>query len=106
MAKYLLEVQYTLDGARGVLANGGSARRTAAAAAVKSVGGKIESFYFAFGKNDAYVIADLPDNTSAAALALTVTASGAASVRTIVLLTPDAASTSSGKDVRYRPPGS
>ena len=68
MPKYLLQVNYTLDGVRGVLAKGGSARKAAAQAAAKSAGGKVEEFYFAFGENDAYVIAELPDNAAAAAL--------------------------------------
>ena len=72
MPKYLLRVNYTLEGVRGVLAKGGAARKAAAAAAAKSAGGKVESFYFAFGDTDVYVVADMPDNASAAALALTV----------------------------------
>ena len=39
MPRYLLEVSYTLDGARGVVAKGGSARKAAAqAAAVSQIG--------------------------------------------------------------------
>ena len=55
----------------------------------ESVGGQLESFYFAFGERDAYVIVELPDNESAAAVALTVNAAGGATVKTVVLLTPD-----------------
>ena len=106
MPKYLLEVEYTLDGVRGVLAQGGSARKAAATAAAKSAGGKLEAFYFAFGGTDVYVIADMPDNASAAALALHVTAGGGATVRTVVLLAPDEVDTATQKDVRYKPPGS
>ena len=106
MAKYLLEVRYTLDGAKGVKAHGGSARRDAAAAAATSAGGTLESFHFAFGEVDAYVVADFPDNTTAAALALAVTAAGGASVRTIPLLTPAEMDAAAAKTVGYRPPGS
>jgi len=106
MPKYLLEVQYTLDGVRGVLAQGGSARKTVAAAAAKSAGGKLESYHFAFGKNDVYAIADLPDNAAAAALALAVSAGGGATVRTVVLLTPEEVDTAAGINVKYKPPGS
>ena len=88
MPKYLLEVNYTLDGVKGVLAKGGSARKAAATAAVKSAGGKIEAFYFAFGSVDAYTIVDMPDEASAAALALTVSASGAVTIKTVALLAP------------------
>ncbi len=39
---------------------------------VESVGGRLERFYFAFGDHDAFVIADLPDNESATAVALAI----------------------------------
>jgi uncharacterized protein with GYD domain len=42
----------------------------------ESVGGQLESFHFALGDRDAYVIVDLPDHESAAAVALTVNAAG------------------------------
>jgi uncharacterized protein with GYD domain len=105
MPKYLLEVNYTLDGLKGVVAKGGAARKAAASAAAKSVGGKVESFYFAFGGTDVYCVVDMPDNEAAAALALTVSAAGGATVRTVVLLTTDEVDAATGKDVRYKPPG-
>src|SRR5258706_4347929 len=106
MPKYLLEVNYTLDGIKGVVAKGGSARKAAASAAAKSVGGKVDSFYFAFGGTDVYVVADMPDNESAAAPALNVSAGGGATVRTVVLLTTDEVDAATSKDVKYKPPGS
>jgi uncharacterized protein with GYD domain len=106
MPKYLLEVNYTLDGVRGVVAKGGSARKAAAQAAAKSVGGKLDVFFFAFGGTDVFTIADLPDNGAAAALALAVTAGGGATVRTVVLLTPDEIDSATQKAVKYSPPGS
>jgi uncharacterized protein with GYD domain len=105
MPKYLLEVKYTLEGVQGVVAKGGSARKAAAQAAAKSVGGKLESFHFAFGDTDVVTIADLPDNTAAAGLALAVTAGGGAAVRTVVLLTPDEIDAATQKNVKYSPPG-
>ena len=105
MPKYLLQVSYTLDGVRGVVAKGGSARKSAAQAAAKSVGGKLDSFYFAFGESDVFTIADLPDNTAAAALALAVTAGGGATVRTVPLLTVDEIDAATGQTVKYTPPG-
>lgn len=106
MPKYLLDVSYTLDGVRGVVDKGGSARKAAAQAAAKSVGGKLDVFYFAFGGTDVFTIADLPDNAAAAALALAVTAGGGATVRTVVLLTPDEIDTATQQKVKYTPPGS
>jgi len=104
MPKFLLEVNYTLDGIRGVVAQGGSARKAAAQAAAKSVGGKVDSFYFAFGGTDVFVIADVPDNAAAAALALAVSAAGGATVRTVVLLAPDEIDAATQQTVKYTPP--
>lgn len=105
MPKYLLEVNYTLEGVQGVVAKGGSARKAAAQAAAKSVGGKLDSFYFAFGKTDVFTVADLPDNAAAAALALAVSAGGGATVRTVVLITPEEIDAATAKKVKYSPPG-
>ena len=106
MPKYLLQVNYTLDGLKGVVAKGGTARKAAASAAAKSVGGKVDAFYFAFGDTGVYVVADMPDNEAAAALALTVSAAGGAAVKTTVLLTTDEVDAATSKDVKYKPPGS
>ena len=106
MPKYLLEVNYTLDGLKGVMSDGGAKRKAAAAAAAKSVGGKIDAFYFAFGGTDVFVIADFPDNEAAAALALAVSSSGGATCKTTVLLTPEDIDAATGKNVKYKAPGS
>lgn len=106
MAKYLFEASYTPQGVKGVQSAGGSSRRDAVAQMAEGVGGKLESFYFAFGDRDAYVLVDLPDNESAAAVALAVNAAGAAEVRTVVLLTPEEVDDAAKRSVEYRPPGS
>ena len=107
MPKFLLQVNYTLDGVKGVLSKGGSARRAAAQAAAESLGGTLESMYFAFGGIDAIAIVELPGNAAAAALALTVSGSGAATVTTVVLLTPEEidTATQTSTRVQYTPPG-
>jgi uncharacterized protein with GYD domain len=106
MSKYLLEVNYTLDGIRGLKSKGGSDRVAAAKELIEGLSGKLESFYFAFGQTDVYAIADFPDSVSAAAAALTVSAGGGATVRTIVLLTAAEADAAAAKQTIYRPPGS
>lgn len=105
MAKYLLQINYTTDGARGLIKDGGSKRRSAAQGAAESLGGRIESMYFAFGDTDAYVIADMPDNTSVAAITLALAASGGATARTIVLLTAEEMDQACQKSPAYKPPG-
>ena len=105
MAKYMLRVSYTADGAKGLIKDGGSTRRVVAQKAAESVGGRVESFYFAFGDTDAFVIADLPDAASAAAIALTVGATGAATVQTTVLMTPEEVDAATRKSPLYVAPG-
>jgi uncharacterized protein with GYD domain len=106
MPKYLLQVSYSLDGIRGVKAEGGSARRKAAESAVKSVGGSLDCFYFAFGEADVVVIADFPDNTAAAASAIAIGAAGGARTRTLSLLSAEEIDDATRREVSYRPPGS
>jgi uncharacterized protein with GYD domain len=105
MAKYLIHASYTLEGIDGIRAQGGSSRRDAVAESIRSVGGQMESFYFAFGDEDVYVIADLPDNEAAAAFALTVNAAGGVNAKTVVLLTPEEVDAAARRSVEYRPPG-
>jgi uncharacterized protein with GYD domain len=105
MPKFLIEASYTLEGVRGVRSAGGSSRRDAVAAVAESVGGTLEAFYFAFGDRDVFVVVDLPDNESATAVALTVNASGGATVKTSVLLTPEEVDAAARRSVDYRPPG-
>jgi uncharacterized protein with GYD domain len=105
MPKYLLKVSYTPEGVKGVVSKGGSARKAAAQAAVESAGGTLESMYFAFGSTDVYAVADLPNNTAAAAVALTVSASGGASLSTVVLMTPEEIDEATQTGVQYTPPG-
>jgi uncharacterized protein with GYD domain len=105
MPKYLVYGSYSAEGAKGVLKNGGTARANAVRQAVEGMGGTMESFYFAFGKEDAIVLVDLPDNVAAAALGLTVSSTGLAATRTTVLLTPEEIDQSAALTVSYTPPG-
>jgi len=88
----------------GLLKEGGSKRREATEKAVKSVGGTLEAYYFAFGKNDFYTIVDAPDQASAIAASLTANASGAVNVQTVVLITPEEIDQAIEKRMDYRPP--
>jgi uncharacterized protein with GYD domain len=105
MAKYLIETSYTSEGAKGLIKDGGTKRRQAADAAVKSTGGKIEAFYFAFGENDTVILVDAPDHASVAAACIAINASGAVTTRTTVLLTPEEIDQAVKKTVKYTPPG-
>ncbi|MGE0451339.1 MAG: GYD domain-containing protein [Vicinamibacterales bacterium] len=105
MPKYLFVAKYLGSGIKGLLNEGGTARRAAVEKAAQSVGGSVESFYYAFGESDAYIVSELPDNEAAAGFAVTVNASGAASVSTTVLLTPEEMDRAVKKVPSYRAPG-
>ncbi len=105
MAKYMVHGSYSVDGIRGVLKEGGSSRRAAVEAATKAVGGKLEAFYFSFGKNDVVAIVDCPDNVTAAALSMAVAATGTVRTETIVLLTAEEIDQAAKKTVAFRAAG-
>jgi uncharacterized protein with GYD domain len=105
MAKYLIEGSYTVEGIKGVLKEGGTARRDAVAGALKGLGGKIESIYYAFGDTDVYVIVEAPDNITAAALAMAVAATGTVGVKTTVLLSIEEIDQAAKKTISYRAAG-
>jgi uncharacterized protein with GYD domain len=105
MPKYLIQASYTAEGVKALLKDGGSKRRAAAETAIKGLGGKLESFHFAFGDTDVFAIAEVPDNISAAAVSLAVSASGSVQARTTVLLTPEEMDQATKKTINYRPPG-
>ena len=105
MAKYLIEGKYVGEGISGLLKDGGSSRREAVEKLAASVGGKVESIYYAFGDVDVYVVMDCPDNASAAAAALTAAANGAISLKTTVLMTPEEVDEAVKKSPAYRAPG-
>jgi uncharacterized protein with GYD domain len=105
MAKYLVEASYLSEGINGLLKEGGTRRRDAVDQLFHSLGGKVEAFYFVFGDRDVVIIGELPDNATAAALALRVNASGITTCKTTVLLTPQEIDAAVTKTVTYRPPG-
>jgi uncharacterized protein with GYD domain len=105
MGHFLIKGSYTQAGIQGVLKDGGTGRREAIDALVKSVGGTIEACYWALGDDDIIIIAELPDNISAAAVGATVGATGAASVRTTVLLSAADVDAAVAKHPSYRAPG-
>ncbi len=105
MAKYLVKANYNQSGLKGLLAEGGSSRRAALTSTVESLGGTLEALYYAFGDTDLYAIADLPDEASAAAFSLQISAAGAIDVDLTVLVSPETVDEAAKKELSYRPPG-
>jgi uncharacterized protein with GYD domain len=105
MAKYMLKGSYTTDGTKGLIKEGGSARRAAVQKMIEGLGGRLECFYYSFGEPDAFAIVDVPDVVSVAAMSLAINATGGAHLSTTVLLTPEQIDEAAKKSVTYRPPG-
>ena len=107
MSKYLIKASYSPEGIKGVMAKGGTARIEAIKKLAAGVGGSLESCYFAFGGDDLYAIVDAPSHEAMAAIAGTVTSTGALSgYETVVLLTADQVDAAANMTVDYQPPGS
>ena len=105
MPKYLIQGSYSDQGLKGLLEEGGSKRREVVEQSTKSMGGRVEALYYAFGNDDFVIIVDLPSNIDATALSLAVNASGALKSRITVLITPEEVDQATKKTVKYRPPG-
>jgi uncharacterized protein with GYD domain len=105
MKKYLIKASYNANGIKALIGDGGSQRKLIIEKMLTEMGGKLESFYFAFGEHDVYVIAELMDDVSAAAVGLRVNSSGLVSISTTVLLAPEDIDAASKKSVSYLAPG-
>ena len=105
MPKYLVQANYIGEGIKGLLKDGGSSRKAVVEKLIDSMGGSLESMYYAFGETDLYIIADMPDNSSMAAVALLVSSSGLVTVKTTVLMTPEEIDEAAKKTPIYSPPG-
>ena len=105
MAKYLVQATYTAEGLQGLIRDKASGRRAAVARALESLGGNVEAFYYALGDYDAFVIADVPDHVTAAAIGITVSSSGLLRTKTTPLLTVEETDRALEKTIEYRPPG-
>jgi uncharacterized protein with GYD domain len=105
MGKYLFHGSYSTEGIRGVVKEGGTSRLKVVETLAKSVGGNLESFYFAFGDDSYFIVCDLPNDEAAAAVAMTVSASGAVSNSTTKLLTPAQVDAAVKLSPTYRAPG-
>ena len=105
MTKYMFHGSYTAAGAAGVLSDGGTGRHKAVAALVESVGGSLESLYWAMGKDDFYLVADMPDSHAAVAASVAVAASGAVGITTAELFTVADMDDIVSRRASYRAPG-
>ena len=106
MPFYLMRAQYSSAGVAAIVKHP-QHREEALRKSCEALGGKMHQFFFSFGEYDALVLAELPDNTAAAALSMSAEASGAIGmVDTTVLLTVDEAMAAmkAAQTDQYTPP--
>lgn len=86
MPHYLIQVAYNPEAWQALIKNPQD-RIEAVRPAVENLGGKMNEGWFAFGEYDAVLIAELPDNVAASAIAIAFAAGGACkSVKTTPLM--------------------
>ena len=105
MRKYLVQVSYMGEGPKGLLQGDATQRREAAEQLIENLGGTIEAFHYAFGEDDLFVSADLPDNVRLTASSFVVNPSLAAKVRNIVPSTHEEVDQVTKRTIVYRPVG-
>jgi uncharacterized protein with GYD domain len=105
VSRYMFRASYTLEGLRGLMEEGGTGRKKAIETLASSLGGHLVSLDFAFGDDDVYAICDLPNDEAAAAASLRITASGAVTVSTTKMLSPEQIDAAVDHELTYRKPG-
>ena len=108
MPRYMLEVAYTPE-AWATLVKQPEDRVEAVRPAIRNLGGKIETAYFAFGEYDLVVIVNMPDNVSVAAFSIAASAGGSVkAIKTTPLMTirEGMQAMRKAKKSRYEPPNS
>ncbi|RKN49576.1 GYD domain-containing protein [Micromonospora endolithica] len=103
--KFLVTAKYTTEGIRGVGKEGGTVRAEVIRALIENAGGQVEALYFAFGEFDLYILCDLPDHVTAAAVGVGSRAAGGVDATVVTLLTPEEIDTAARTPVMYQPPG-
>jgi len=106
MPHYMVQAAYTPD-AWGGLVKSPQDRAEALRPAIERLGGKLVSFYMSFGEYDALVIAEMPDNVSAAGVSIAAAAGGAVkAIKTTPLMTVQESMEAMRKagQAGYRPP--
>ena len=91
MPFYMLQAAYTSE-ALGALAKNPQDRAPLISSQLQKLGGRLINFYYSLGEYDTVTIYEAPDDTVAAAFAVSVAAPGfLKAVKTTVLMTSDQA---------------
>jgi uncharacterized protein with GYD domain len=107
MAHYLIQVAYTPE-AWATMSKNPQDRGELIRPAIEGLGGKLESFYMAFGEYDVVAIGEFPSNVDAAAFGIGVAAGGAVRAYKTTPLFESQESVEAMRrsgTINYRPPG-
>ena len=109
MALYKLDFAYTPE-TWAALTKAPEDRTEAIRAVAESAGGRLIGMYFAFGETDGFVLVEMPDSLSAAAVAMAVIGSGRFKMfKTTEIFTAEnaveAMRKAGGMSAQYQPPG-
>lgn len=80
-------------------------RQDTVVTALESVGGSLESFYYAVGETDVLGVFDIPDQASAVSLSLMINSTGAVDLHLTPLMTPKELDAAASRAPSYRAPG-
>ncbi|HEY9340624.1 MAG TPA: GYD domain-containing protein [Hanamia sp.] len=105
MKKYLITGTYNAEGTAALIKEGGTKRKNAIDKMLAVLNGKVESFYYSTGEHDVYVIIELQDDITAAAISFAVNAAGLVRISTTPLFSVEDIDAACKKTVNYRAPG-
>jgi len=108
MPRYLTLFKYSPEGTKGFLKEKAAAREAAVRKGIESVGGKLETLYWASsgGEYTGMTIGEFPDAATATAFLALLQSSGMfEDFKIIELLTTSEIDRALGKSMTYRPPG-
>ncbi|MCB0163837.1 MAG: GYD domain-containing protein [Anaerolineae bacterium] len=106
MTKYFVQGNYTAEGVKRLIKDGGTGRRESASQLFASAGGSLECLYFSSVGPSYYIIIDIPDKESAMAIAATGVVNGTITIDQVVeLLTPAEMDEAVKKTPMYHSPG-
>ena len=101
MAKYLIKISYNAESTEGLSKEHISDCRKIVEELISRMGGKLESFYYAFGDHGVFCVSDIPDDLTATGLAASLNESGLVSCSTTLLISAEDIDKGKNKKVHH-----
>lgn len=105
MPMFLATGPYTSAGVAGLTKVGARQRASEIAAMAERLGGRLEAMYFGLSESDTYIVFELPDIATAAAIAKVANATGTGHCNMQPILTPEQMDEALEIDTTFAPPG-